>query len=76
MIAPANNRFQNTADRPSRDQAWQIAYQSLAEEGLLEDSSPTIHQRASAAVGQYPLLSVTVAVALGLAVGCWAKRSG
>lgn len=77
MIAHSNSRFSSQqASAPSRHQAWDIAYESLAEEGLLKDDSQDWKQRASRVVGRYPLFALGAAAAVGIVAGCWVKRSG
>ncbi|QDS88627.1 hypothetical protein EC9_28180 [Rosistilla ulvae] len=74
MIAPANNRFKSSSDRPSRQQAWDIAHQSLAEEGLLSDQPPSVGNHINKTIGRYPLLAIATATAIGIATGWWIKR--
>ncbi|QDV59362.1 hypothetical protein Mal33_53900 [Rosistilla oblonga] len=76
MIAPANNRFQSSSKPPTRDEAWDIAYQSLSEEGLIESRKRSLDQRLAGAVGRYPMVAVATATVLGVVIGCLVKRSG
>lgn len=73
MIAPSHPQRGN-GQRPTRQQAWDVANRHLDSDRITEETSPGIGRRMTETVGRYPVVAIAAAAVIGITAGWLVKR--